>query len=65
MVAFRVDEVTTYKTIVICDKCKRERVLREGTQPLGFDNRMNGALTFGYTFKEVDGHFVNHCPKCK
>lgn len=63
--AFRVEEIKTYKTIVVCDDCKSERVLREGNHPLGFDSRMNGALTYGYTFKSVGGQFMNYCPKCK
>jgi hypothetical protein len=63
--AFRTEEITRFKTIVICDDCKAERVLWESPQPLGFDNKMNRALAEGYTFKSDGKHFKNYCKVCK
>lgn len=63
--SYREEEIVTYKTTVICDKCGAERVLAERPTPLGFDNRMNGALSSGYTFTQEGGVFKNYCFKCK
>ncbi|MGO4345516.1 hypothetical protein AB4Z45_08495 [Paenibacillus sp. MCAF9] len=63
--AFRTDEITTFRTVVICDSCKSERELSLGKTPLGFDNRMNGAIHFGYTFLNTGKQFMNYCEKCK
>ncbi|WP_041123068.1 hypothetical protein [Jeotgalibacillus alimentarius] len=63
--AFRTEEVTNYKTIVICDDCKKESVLNTTPTPMGFDNKMNGALSLGYTFKDNGKRFMNYCNSCK
>lgn len=63
--AFRTEEIIRYKTLVICDDCKKEKLLLETSEPLGFDNKMNGALASGYTFKDSGKQFMNYCPDCK
>ena len=65
--AFRHESKITYKTIVVCDDCKKETTLSDGDSlPLGFDNRMNGAITKGYTFKTYGGkEYKNYCKECK
>ena len=64
--AFRTEEIKLFKNIVICDDCGYETKLGETIVPMGFDNRMNGALSKGYTFKADDnGRFKNYCKKCK
>lgn len=54
----------TNKTVVYvkCDGCGSEQQLGEN---LNFDQRMNGCLTKGYTFKEESGTFKNYCNRCK
>jgi hypothetical protein len=63
--AFRTEEVKSYKTMAICDDCKKETMIAETPQPLGFENKMNGALASGYTFKDTGKQFVNYCKTCK
>ncbi|MDA2113527.1 hypothetical protein PDN20_30450 [Bacillus cereus] len=64
--AFRTKETKTYTTIVICDDCGKERVLCCATfDPLGFNEKMNGALSNGYMFKQEGNHFKNYCGDCK
>ncbi|MGX5569551.1 hypothetical protein ACWKT7_28125 [Bacillus toyonensis] len=63
--ALRTEEIKSYKTVVICDDCGKETVLRETSTPLGFDSRMNGAITNGYTFKQEGNQFKNYCKDCK
>lgn len=64
--AYEVEEIKTYKTHVVCDDCGDKVLLSEGRSPLGFDNRMNGALAKGFTFKNYgDGVFKNYCKGCK
>jgi hypothetical protein len=64
--AFRIEEIKRYKTIVVCDNCGKERELSYLDHPLGFDDWMNGALHTGYTFKnEGNGVFQNYCEECK
>lgn len=64
--AFRNEEVMTIRNIVICDKCGKEKLIKETkSTPLNFDNRMNGALGLGYTFKDEGGVFKNYCRDCK
>ncbi|KYD05342.1 hypothetical protein [Bacillus atrophaeus] len=53
-----------YKTVVICDKCRKEKVLGIG-KPLTWEDHMNGALHHGYTFTEKGNGFENLCPKCQ
>lgn len=65
-VAFRNEEVLTIRNIVICDGCKSEKLIRETKGvPLNFDNRMNGALGLGFTFRDEGGVFKNYCQNCK
>jgi hypothetical protein len=60
--AFRIEEIKRYQTFVICDRCRKETQLSDLDYPLGFDDRMNGALHTGYTFKnEGNGVFRNYC----
>lgn len=62
--AFRVDEVKVFKTYVICDDCGANMLLAD--RELGFDQRMNGAIANGFTFKNYgDGTFKNHCRPCQ
>ncbi|OPH61905.1 hypothetical protein BC351_01295 [Paenibacillus ferrarius] len=63
--AFRTEEIITYKSIVICDDCKKETELCESAYPIGFDNRMNRALAAGYTFKDTGKQFKNYCKDCR
>lgn len=63
--AYRLEEVKTYKNIVVCDDCKRETLIRESSIPLGFDSKMNGTIEVGYTFKNVSGVFKNYCSDCR
>ncbi|PHD57719.1 hypothetical protein [Bacillus wiedmannii] len=63
--AFRTEEIKTYKTVVICDDCGKERTLRSTSTPLGFDGKMNSALSEGYTFKQEGIWFKNYCEDCK
>lgn len=63
--AFRTKEIKSYTTTVICDDCGKERILCTSFEPLGFNERMNGALSSGYTFKKEGNHFKNYCIDCK
>jgi Fe2+ or Zn2+ uptake regulation protein len=63
--AFRIDEVKMFRTIVICDDCKKETTLADRPFPLQFDRRMNRALEMGYTFKDENGVFKNYCNECR
>jgi hypothetical protein len=64
--AFREEEIKTYKTIIICDDCKKESILIEIKSPTSFDTRMNGAISKGFTFNTYDGNeFKNYCKECK
>ncbi|MDA2261286.1 hypothetical protein PDM99_13450 [Bacillus cereus group sp. Bc200] len=64
--AFRTKETKTYTTTVICDDCGKERVLCVSAfDPLGFEGKMNGALSKGYTFKQEGNRFKNYCSDCK
>lgn len=63
--SFRTDEIKTYRTIVICDDCGKEKVIADSDIPLGFDNRMNGALQNGYMFKQEGNVFKNYCFQCE
>lgn len=64
--AYRADECLIIKNIVICDNCGFETLIKETKGvPLNFDNRMNGALTKGYTFKQEGQVFKNYCRKCR
>lgn len=55
---------TIYKTVVICDKCGKEKVLNIGN-PLSWEGHMNGALHHDYTFTEKGNVFETLCPACK
>ncbi|NMJ92997.1 hypothetical protein ACMX8W_11185 [Bacillus subtilis] len=59
---------TIYKTVVICDKCGKEKVLNIGN-PLSWEGHMNGALHYDYTFKEIltekGNGFATLCPDCQ
>ncbi|GAB6482244.1 TPA: hypothetical protein QCV71_005601 [Bacillus cereus] len=57
--AFRTKEIMSYTTVVICDNCEKERILCATFTPLGFDGKMNGALSKGYTFKQKGNQFKN------
>ncbi|WP_406654125.1 hypothetical protein [Bacillus cereus] len=50
--AFRTKETKSYTTTVICDDCGKERILCSTFEPLGFNGKMNGALSKGYTFNK-------------
>lgn len=63
--AFRTEIIQIFKTIVICDDCKKEKTLCENPSPIGFDGRMNEALRNGYTFKDTGKQFKNYCKDCK
>ncbi|MGG3890245.1 hypothetical protein [Metabacillus fastidiosus] len=64
--AFRFEEIKSYKTVVICDDCKKETLICYDDLPLNFNDRMNGALSKNYTFKNYgDGTFKNYCEDCK
>lgn len=64
--AFRTEEVKSYKTVVICDDCGNEKPLLCTTNhPPSFDWKMNGALSEGYTFKQEGNQFKNYCEGCK
>ncbi|AYF06314.1 hypothetical protein MLA2C4_11725 [Bacillus mobilis] len=63
--AFRTKETKSYTTTVICDECGKERILCSTFEPLGFDGKMNGVLSKGYTFKQEGKDFKNYCGDCK
>ncbi|KGE18446.1 hypothetical protein [Paenibacillus wynnii] len=63
--SYRSEEITKYKTIVKCDDCGREREISTTPTPLGFDNRMNGALQNRYSFTQEGGVFKNYCSRCQ
>ncbi|MED2846551.1 hypothetical protein [Bacillus toyonensis] len=63
--AFRTEEIKSYKTVVICDDCGKEEVLRTTIYPPNFDTRMNDAISRGYTFKQEENQFKNYCEGCK
>ncbi|WP_205206381.1 hypothetical protein [Bacillus sp. H1a] len=55
--AFRIEEIKTYKTVVICDDCGKEETLRTTNCPPSFETKMNGALSKGDTFKDIGKQF--------
>lgn len=63
--AYRLEEVKTYKNIIICDGCKKETLLYESSTPLGFDSKINKTIESGYSFKNVGGVFKNYCSVCR
>lgn len=63
--AFRTEEMKSYKTVVVCDDCGKEELLCKTNCPPSFDTRMSGALSKGYTFKKEGNHFKNYCERCK
>lgn len=63
--AFRTTEIKTYKTVVICDDCRKKLPLCTTDFPPSFDTKMNGALSKGYTFKQEGNKFKNYCGDCK
>jgi predicted dinucleotide-binding enzyme len=63
--AYWTEEVKTYKTVVICDDCGSKKVIAETKEPIGFDNRMNGALQNGYSFTQEGSVFKNYCFSCQ
>lgn len=65
MMAFRTKEIKTYKTVVICDDCRKEESLCTTDYPPSFDTTMNSALSKSYTFKQEGNHFKNYCKDCK
>ncbi|MDY7904173.1 MULTISPECIES: hypothetical protein [Bacillus] len=65
MMAFHKEVVETiYKTVVICDKCGKEKVLNIG-YPLTWEGHMNGALRHDYTFTQKGNGFETLCPDCQ
>ncbi|MEK4196172.1 hypothetical protein NYE59_24045 [Paenibacillus sp. FSL L8-0323] len=63
--SFRTEEIKTYRSIVICDDCRKEKIIAETCTPLGFDSRMNGSLQNGYTFTQEGSVFKNYCYQCQ
>lgn len=65
--AYRNEEIKTYRTTLICDDCKKEVVLHESNQSFpNFDTKMNGTIQKSFTFKNYgDGAFKNYCNDCK
>ncbi|MED1568462.1 hypothetical protein [Bacillus paramycoides] len=63
--AFRTEEIKTYKTVVICDDCGKEETLRTTNCPPSFETKMNGVLSKGDTFKDIGKQFKNYCSGCK
>ena len=51
----------TTRTYAICDGCGIERPIGEN---LDWNNRLNGALSNGFTMKEQDNQFKLFCRKC-
>lgn len=63
--AFRIEEIKSYRTFVICDDCGKEEVLRTTLYLPSFDTRMVDAISSGYTFKQEGKQFKNYCKDCK
>lgn len=63
--SYRTEEIKAFKTLVICDDCGKETPLRTMDFPLNFNERMNGALSKGYSFTDTGGQFKNFCKECK